>query len=131
MTSPPYVKINESSLGDADNFMLADLSYLDLSGSYDPQQDRTLSEHVRILTEKDMLDQKVMFGDNSLVTLAAGARRFGSLVLRNYEEHTCQFGSVEIVLSEFCSYLSFLHRRLEEDFMIFFTRTRAQRDTFA
>lgn len=132
------IPLAEDSFSDADNFMLAYLSYLDLSASCDPDHEQTLSEQVRILEQKHLLDQKDSVVDRELILLAADTERFGSLVLRNYEDHfdekhACQFGAVEIVLNESCSYLSFRGTDTsiagwKEDFMISFTKTIAQQD---
>ncbi|MGN1390052.1 MAG: Mbeg1-like protein [Bulleidia sp.] len=130
------IPLEEDSFSDADNFMLAYLSYLDFSESCDSDHERTLSEHVRILKEKHLLDRKDSVADRELILLAADTERFGNLILRNYEDHfdekhACQFGAVEIVLNESCSYLSFRGTDTsiagwKEDFMISFTKTMAQ-----
>ncbi len=126
------IPLEESSFSDVDNMMLAYLSYLDLSSG----DAMTLAEHVQRLKDTGQFERPDVVADPELVSLAAGTVRFGSLVLRNYEEHfdeknACQFAAVEIVLNDACSYLSFRGTDQsiagwKEDFMISFTKTRSQ-----
>lgn len=122
-----------------DSMVLCELSYVDYTKVL-PQNDRrgmSLAECGRRIEAAGTYELRNLYGGHEdFFSACCRSRRFGGILLRNYEdvfdeEEQVQFSAVEFVLDSLTSYIAFRGTDnsivgWKEDFMISFTRIRAQ-----